>query len=222
MNPEPRKFDYTLIPLLLANLAPIYGVIYGDWSIFQVFLLFWMDTVVVGFYSALKITKVSGLFSFLLIPFFGLHFGIFMFAYLALIFTMFNEAISFTTIIPSLSLIVESGKILLVPIILLFISHGISYYANYIKKEEYKYVDSKQQVLLSYSRIIVMHLLIILAGWIIVFHDTPTSAVVLLIVGKIIVDAKAHMLSHQKSAPNNSQLVVKLDPINLILSAFRK
>ncbi len=49
------RFTPSAVLLVAANLLPIYGVLALHWSLFPVLLLFWLETVVVGAMSFLKI-----------------------------------------------------------------------------------------------------------------------------------------------------------------------
>ncbi len=40
--------------LIIANLVPLYGVFFWDWSILALLVLFWIETVLVGFLGALR------------------------------------------------------------------------------------------------------------------------------------------------------------------------
>ena len=41
--------------LILVNLLPILGVIYANWSVFEIVALYWFENVVIGGVNALKI-----------------------------------------------------------------------------------------------------------------------------------------------------------------------
>ena len=84
-----KAYRVSLIPLIIANAVPLVGVLFFDWNLFQIIFLYWVESGVIGFYNILKIVKVSGLLSILLVPFFMLHFGGFMAAHLVFIVGLF-------------------------------------------------------------------------------------------------------------------------------------
>lgn len=43
---------------LVANLIPVYGVLYWQWDAFQLLMLYWTETVIVAFWAVLGITRV--------------------------------------------------------------------------------------------------------------------------------------------------------------------
>lgn len=51
--------ERSAVLLLAANLVPAYGVLFLGWSAFQVMLLYWMETVVIGFYTIARVMAVE-------------------------------------------------------------------------------------------------------------------------------------------------------------------
>ena len=43
---------------LIANLIPLYGVLYWQWDSFQLLMLYWMETVIIAFWTILGITRL--------------------------------------------------------------------------------------------------------------------------------------------------------------------
>lgn len=209
-----KKFDFTLIPLIIANAVPLYGVIFDEWSIFRVFFLFWIETAIIGLYNGFKILKVSGPLSIFLIPFFIVHFGGFMFVHLLFIRSLFGgESLAHNAFSTSLPLLLESCEGLWLPIILLLLSHGISFYVNFILGGEYKNSNPKKQMASPYARVIVMHITIIFGGWITMGFKNPMGALSLLVIGKIILDIKAHIQTHQTKNSTLSEYPYKIEAL---------
>lgn len=46
-----NRLAFTTTLLVLANFAPLVGVLFFDWSMYQVVLLFWAENLVIGFFS---------------------------------------------------------------------------------------------------------------------------------------------------------------------------
>ncbi|MCZ6616582.1 MAG: DUF6498-containing protein, partial [Gammaproteobacteria bacterium] len=78
----------------------------------------------------------------------------------------------------------------------LAISHGWSFYRNFIGCREYIHKTLSQQMNEPYKRVVVMHLTIIFGGFVVMLLETPLPALVLLIVLKIYADARAHKRQH--------------------------
>jgi hypothetical protein len=83
-----------------------------------------------------------------------------------------------------------------VSIAALFISHGISFYTNFIGEREYEGATVSGLMTAPYNRIIVMHLTLIFGGWIILLIGMPTGALVLLLLLKTAADLHAHRHEH--------------------------
>jgi hypothetical protein len=73
-----------LLALVVANVIPLWGVLYLGWDAFYILLLYWSENLVIGFYGILKIAfaKAPNLAAHLskifIIPFFIIHYGGFM------------------------------------------------------------------------------------------------------------------------------------------------
>ncbi|MEK7090598.1 MAG: DUF6498-containing protein [Patescibacteria group bacterium] len=165
--------------------------------------LFWFESGVIGFYNIFKLIKVSGLLSILIVPFFIIHFGGFMAGHLIFIFAFFAPVLSHTSFFPTREIFVPLLSSVALPIIGLFISHGISFFSNFIGNREYEHTDSGKQMNAPYKRIIIMHFTIIFGGWLIMIFKEPILGLVLLVVIKSMVDLRSHLKEHSllRSSP---------------------
>jgi hypothetical protein len=48
----------SIIASLVANLIPLYGVLYWQWDAFQLLMLYWSETVVIAFWTIVGITRL--------------------------------------------------------------------------------------------------------------------------------------------------------------------
>ncbi len=53
-------FQSPFFTIILGNLIPIFGVIFWGWTAFYVFWLFWIETLIVAIFNAIKIYKCKG------------------------------------------------------------------------------------------------------------------------------------------------------------------
>jgi hypothetical protein len=81
----------------------------------------------------------------------------------------------------------------------LVVSHGISFYSNFLGRKEYVGRKAQEQMAEPYKRIIVLHVTIIFGGWFIMLLRSPVPALVLLIALKTAVDLRAHRREHGKN-----------------------
>ena len=83
-----------------------------------------------------------------------------------------------------------------------FISHGISYFSNFLGRQEYRGREISEQMGQPYKRIMIMHVTIIFGGFLVMALNTPLAALLLLIVLKMGADLKAHQIEHSsKKSP---------------------
>jgi len=80
----------SLALFVVANLLPLVGVLFWDWDVFFLLLLFWCENVIIGLFGIARII-VSGTnentFEGLFLPvFFLIHYGGFMFGHFMVLF----------------------------------------------------------------------------------------------------------------------------------------
>ncbi len=196
----------SVIALLLANLIPIFGVIAFGWEVFPLMFLFWSENVVIGIFNALRLLTARSpsaahtagrLF---LVLFFTIHYGIFTLVHGMFVVTLFGGGLR--NGFPGVSTI--SGVIkdhhLGWAMLGLVVSHGISYFTNFIGKGEYKNADVGKLMAAPYGRIFVMHLAILGGGFLMALLRSPLVGLLLLIVLKTVLDLTSHLAERKKFA----------------------
>ena len=195
---EPLAWTSTsVLALLAANFVPLGGVLLLGWDLGAVMTLFWAENGVIGFYNLLKLGVVSKWGIVFVGPFFVGHYGAFMAGHFLFIYYMFVRGIeSSATEGP----VLESLGDLFVPLwpalLALTVSHGISFYENFLKGKEH--VGRKVGELMGepYKRIVILHVTIIFGGWLILLLGSPLPALVLFLVLKTATDQAAHRKEH--------------------------
>jgi hypothetical protein len=204
-----NKFDFSIYFLILANLVPILGIIFFGWSLLSILALYWTESVIIGFFNVLKMLSCKSLISkkqkienshkyadyskLFLIPFFIVHYGLFTIVHG--VFILVISMISSGTGSFNLFLLFSS-----VPLasLSLFISHGISFFQNYIGKKEYENVSIVQLLFAPYKRVVIMHLVILLGMFVILITGAPVYVAILFVALKIFVDILTHNKEHFK------------------------
>jgi len=202
------KEKISLISLIIANIYPIFGVLFLNWNLSSILFLYWFENIIIGFYNVLKMYKAeikddtetevtsAGIINRDIskestIVFFILHYGIF---------TYCHQKILFTYLINDLSV----NATLLIGCASLFISHGISYFNNYIKKEEYKNVGPKKLMAAPYIRIVTMHTTVIIGSILVdIFNEQTIVPLIVLTIFKTSVDLFSHIYEHNKYKSTN-------------------
>src|SRR6266545_3735035 len=108
--PAPVSFSRRVLSLLLAlatligNLIPLYGVLYWQWDTFQLLMLYWMETAIIAGWTLLRLARLSDsergeitvngrprpATEFMLVGFFAMHAGLFIFVHLVLLWAFFS------------------------------------------------------------------------------------------------------------------------------------
>jgi len=78
----------------------------------------------------------------------------------------------------------------------LFISHGASFFLNYLGKREYLHTSAAKQMFAPYSRVVMLHVTIILGAFLIAFLGAPIGALLVLVVLKTAFDLGLHLREH--------------------------
>lgn len=204
-----------LIALLIANVLPLWGVLFWGWDAFLIVLLYWSENLAIGFYTALKIAFVKApsrkdqWSKLLIIPFFIIHYGGFTAGHGMFVLSMFKKApegfeqelswpcflafieLLINVIRQAYSIIPTNMKFVLLG---LFVSHGISFVYNYLLKGEY----AVRKVESPYGRVVVMHIAIIAGGFLTEAMGSPAGIVFVLVLIKTIMDAGLHLREHEK------------------------
>jgi hypothetical protein len=187
------------LALIAANMVPLFGVLYLGWDLASVMVLFWTESAVIAFYTALKMAFVGSVAAFFAVPFFIGHFGGFMAVHFLLIYMLFirgTAAISEPAVRETLRVIFTP---LAIPIAALFVSHGISFVTNFLGRREYTAATMAALMTAPYNRIIVMQLALIFGGWIILLLKNPVPALAVLILVKTALDFSAHRTAHTRA-----------------------
>lgn len=200
------------LALVLANLAPLYGVIALGWPVYPLILLFWVENVIIGVINVMRMvvadprSVVSWISKLTMVPFFCVHYGIFTAGHGAFLHQMFGGGAPgpvteiFT---PGLwaARITELG--LWIPVAILASSHLFSFGWNYIRRGEFRTAVIDRLMIQPYARVLVMHIVLFIGGLATMRLGSPVWALLLLVAAKIIADVNAHLREHRKagSAP---------------------
>lgn len=205
----------SVLALIAANLVPLAGVFLFGWEVFPLLLLFWFENVIIGFFNAAKMIcaspdqKPQWAAKLFIVPFFCFHYGIFTFVHGVFVVAMFGGGKSHGFPGPAMFISSMIELKLLWAVLGLFISHGISFAHNFLIGGEYRRTGIPALMAQPYGRIVVLHLTILLGGFLMMALKSPTIGLVLLVVLKILLDLRAHLAERAKfaSSPQSDQNV---------------
>ncbi len=89
----------------------------------------------------------------------------------------------------------------------LVISHTISFFTNYIGKGEYKNATLNQLMGQPYGRVVILHITIIIGGFLVALFGSPVVGLILLIALKTFIDIKTHLKQHTIFDTDQSETV---------------
>ncbi len=197
----------SLAALVLANAVPIFGVLFLGWTVFPLVLLYCLENVVVGAFNVAKLLMAQPrepaywVGKLILVPFFVVHFGGFTYVHGALVVAFFGpkgaQPFDLLTAVPAAIRANQLGW----GVLSLVISHGLSFYWNYLKNGEYQRASLNALMGQPYGRVIVLHLTVLFGGWVVMLLGSPLFALVLLVVLKTAADWRAHQAERRKFAP---------------------
>ena len=195
---------------------PIYGVLFMGWQVFPILLLFWIENLIIGVSNVFKMILASpGNFGqwfakIVMIPFFCVHYGMFTLVHGIFILVFFGGFSKTGTPFPSGNDIggLVANLQLGWAVLGLIISHTISFITNYIGNGEYKTITLSELMAQPYGRVVILHLTILLGGFMVMALGSPMIGLILLITLKTFVDIKAHLKQHRFITPEKSERVV--------------
>jgi hypothetical protein len=186
-----------VLALIAANLIPLIGAVFFGWDLSHVMVLYWAETAIIGLWNLARMWVIG---RWLAIPsgiFFLGHFGGFMAVHFMFIYMIFVQGLGGNT---------DSGGDLnavaglfgaLAPALLaLFVSHGFSFFTNFLGRREYEGRKLSDQMGEPYGRVIFMHLVLIIGGGLALALGGPTLVIIGVIALKIVFDVRAHLKQH--------------------------
>ena len=180
-----------LIFLVLANLVPVFGVLYFGWKVADILILYWLENLVIGALNIPKMWACKGnpFSKLFLTGFFTVHFGMFCYGHGMIISEIFADGRDILEWV--------SGSAFLWAIAAMFISHLFSMFVNFLGKREYADRDANTQMFLPYGRIVIMHVVVLVGGLLVESLGSPIYALFVLIALKILIDGAAHKHEHR-------------------------
>jgi len=211
--------SFSVIALVAANLAPLFGVLFLGWNAPMILLLYWSENVIIGAYNVLKMALVrmdppiSNLGKVFVIPFFCIHFGGFCAVHGMFLMAFFKglgdggnlmRHLSWPGPLVFIQLLVSVIATLWAtlpaamawPIAGLAVSHGISFVENYLAGGEYRKTSLSELMSQPYGRVVILHVTILAGGFCVAMFGSPVPMVAALVFLKTGLDVYLHRRSH--------------------------
>lgn len=175
----------SLVFLLAANAGVAVAVLLGQLRLGDVFLLYWLETAIIGVLSLVRLAIATRWAAFGLVPFFILHAGMFMSVHLIFLNVLFIGGDGFFPAIPLDRL---------APTLL---GLALSHTASLLLHRGEKTTNAGLLMGGFYGRVVVMHLTILFGGFAAAALGSPAWALVLLVGLKTAADAGSHLFKHK-------------------------
>lgn len=139
----------SLIGFIVSNMLPIFAVFYFDWKPFDLVLIYWAESLILGFYTVLKMLYVdtpnvrSDIAVFSEIPTFAGAYSIFCIIIGIAILRIFNQfpVLSGDEFFPKLAFVTHLFKLCFVErkwvCLSIFLGYGVSFVCDYMKGQQY-------------------------------------------------------------------------------------
>lgn len=200
-----------VVALVVANLVPLFGVLFLDWSVWNILVIYWLENGIVGVINVLKMSaatgeEASGLTMAMtingqpatsvsklgLIPFFVMHYGIFWLVHGIFVLTL----PAFLSLASDTPMELAFGAVLFAAAGLA-ISHGLSFWWNFLRGGEYRRTTPAVLMFQPYQRLVALHLTIIFGALAVSFTGAPVAAVAILVGVKTLLDLGLHLAEHR-------------------------
>jgi hypothetical protein len=219
-----ERINLPLLALVLANLVPVFGVLFLHWDVGAIVVLYWTENLVVGLYTLLKMWAAGRTTAIGLMLFFCVHYGGFcaIHGVFVMELTQFAGAISSTLPVASwpgplvlIQKVIYLGQQILdaAPpefswaILALLLSHGASFMLLFVGQHEYRHTTVDKLMMAPYKRIAVLHIAIIAGGFLVVELGQPMGLLLALVALKIGMDIMLHNRSHRGSSGTSEEAV---------------
>jgi hypothetical protein len=215
------RIDLPLLALLLANLVPVFGVLFLDWDVGAIVVLYWTENLIVGVYTLLKMLITGGVGALGYMLFFCVHYGLFCAIHGIFVLELTQFAGDISSDLPGASWpgplalvqqLVYFGQQILAAApeefiwacMALLLSHGASFLLLFVARGEYRRTSVNALMSAPYKRILVLHIAVIAGGFLVVELGSPLGLLLALVALKIGMDIMLHNRSHRAIPPDST------------------
>lgn len=209
VEPGPRG---ALLGLVLANLVPLIGVVWFEWNLHALLVIYWLESGSIGVVSVAKILRAGGdddpyelpaislndksVKSFIgaskqrIAGFFAFHYGAFWLVHGVFVLVFFGFFPGLPAATPDIVVPAALG---------LFAYHAVSYRVNFIGEREYERNGPVTLMVEPYRRVFVLHFTIVLGAFAVAGLGAPVGALIIMVITKTVLDVRAHLKEHERA-----------------------
>lgn len=220
--PDWREADrLPLAALIAANLLPLAGVFAFDWDAGGLLILYWMENLVVGAYTLLRMIRASGLAGVFTGLFFLVHYGGFCGGHGFFLLAFLNQGdmeggtgdllgealddawlgpLVFVQLLVAVvrTVAMQAPEYFGLPLLAFVLSHGLSTFVHHVRGGEDAGRKAGQIMGDPYRRIVVLHVAIIAGGILVMKTGSSLPMLMVLVALKIGIDIVLHRRAHAR------------------------
>ena len=183
--------------LVLVNLIPLLGAYLYSWTVGEIMVLYWLETLILLVFQTWRNISISPVAGLLTSLFTAVQVMAFMVIHFLFIWTLFVQGFDSGSLNLDDSMDTVMNYIIpLWPALLgLALSHGFSLYVNFFNNPRANRKLQGAGVL--FARVLIMHVTIIIGGFLALLLENHWAALVFLIGLKILIDIRAHNKKHK-------------------------
>jgi hypothetical protein len=178
-----------LLLLIALNLVPVVGVLSWGWKSFDLIFLYWMENLIIGVFTVLRMLVrpyrhvLELVFPFFLVPFFCVHYGMFCMGHGVFVVSLFGQ-----TQVGEDGLIVAALSVLTAPYMFAaVIALTLIQVADWIRDVRHRGFAAdgvKALMVAPYRRIVVLHITILAGGFALSALNEPVAGLIILVAVK--------------------------------------
>lgn len=194
-------FDPALCLLLAGNLLPLYGALFGGWSVLSILQVYWAENVIIGVLTLFEMLTVAvaggagwrALAALPAMAFFCVHYGMFTFVHGIFIYAIFGAGPFAHGPVHRAELVqlyapFLPGQPLFYAAVTILLAHLNALRANFIGGGEYRTLGIQQLMFRPYGRVMLLHVVLLLGGLLAQQTGSNIAALALLVALKTAAD----------------------------------
>jgi hypothetical protein len=214
---------WAIVALVVANAVPLLGVLAWGWSTFDLMLLYWFETGVIGFFMLVQLFLADGADPHRRRGVRGLLARLYAVGGVAVFYAFLWHGLGFSVVevfgpggvfgaapgsLPAVppgghfgyffgpqSGVLEGG--LRLSALGLLVSHGLSFVGNVVLRGEDRRTPPALLVWRPYGRVVALHVTLVIGGLVVAALGHPVVGLALFVVLKTAVDLRAHLRAHR-------------------------
>lgn len=191
LHPSYGLSVFSLLAIVVTGVIPIWGVLTQGWSAVQIVILFWMETLIVGVFTWMRLRDTErnpdAREPFRMSGFFLLHYGLFwlvhgLFAWLLVL--VFLPDGGWDVAWSSTFADATFWKALIGVALLQTMVH----WREWARPQAWRQADPTAEMFRPYGRVAALHLAVIAGFWVVALNGGSRELVILLCVAKLLID----------------------------------